>query len=131
MTTMTHELTDDKILPIEEVLAAQAGDREAFGRLVERFERNVCATALRRLGNYVDAQEVTQEGFVQALRKIHQLREPVCFVAKFAMPFNEVTPPHQKLTSTEAQVPGLKSWLKWPSNEPMGCWVCGSGVGTE
>ena len=68
MTTTIHELTEDKILLIEQVLAAQAGDRDAFGRLAERFERSVYATALRRLGNHVDAQEVTQEVFVQALR---------------------------------------------------------------
>ena len=34
MIAMTHELTEDKILLIEQVLAAQAGDREAFGLLV-------------------------------------------------------------------------------------------------
>ncbi len=79
MSTTIHELTDDKILLIEQVLAAQAGDRDAFGQLAERFERSVYATALRRLGNHVDAQEVTQEVFVQALRKLHQLREPACF----------------------------------------------------
>ncbi|HEV3024492.1 MAG TPA: sigma-70 family RNA polymerase sigma factor [Pirellulales bacterium] len=79
MTTLTHELTEEKILLIEQVRAAQAGDRAAFGELAERFERSVYATALRRLGNHVDAQEVTQEVFVQALRKIHQLREPACF----------------------------------------------------
>lgn len=60
------------------VLDAQAGDRQAFGQLVGRFERAVYATALRRLGNHAEVQELTQEVFVQALRKIGQLREPMC-----------------------------------------------------
>ncbi|HVW38855.1 MAG TPA: sigma-70 family RNA polymerase sigma factor [Pirellulales bacterium] len=79
MSVLTCELTDEKLLLIEQVRAAQAGDREAFGELVERFERSVYASALRRLGNHVEAQELTQEVFVQALRKIGQLREPECF----------------------------------------------------
>lgn len=58
------------------VAAAQQGDREAFGLLAEQYERAVFATALKRLRNYAEAQELTQEVFVQALRKIAQLREP-------------------------------------------------------
>jgi RNA polymerase sigma-70 factor (ECF subfamily) len=61
------------------VRAAQRGDREAFGRLVKRYERAVYATAFRRLGNQAEAQELCQEVFVQALRRIDQLRDPRCF----------------------------------------------------
>ena len=61
------------------VRAAQAGDRAAFGQLFERFERHVFAIALRRLGDYNDAQELCQDVFIQALQKIDQLREPECF----------------------------------------------------
>ena len=58
------------------VLAAQDGDREAFGQLAQRYERAVYATALRRLGNHAEAQEVCQEVLVRAMQKISQLREP-------------------------------------------------------
>ena len=61
------------------VLAAQQGDREAFGRLVLRYERSVYATAYRRLNNHAEAQEVCQEVFVKAMEKIGQLRVPECF----------------------------------------------------
>jgi len=74
---------DDKAADRESLItlvrAAQAGRREAFGQLYERFERHVFALAMRRLNNYGDAQELTQEVFVQALQKIGQLREPECF----------------------------------------------------
>jgi RNA polymerase sigma-70 factor (ECF subfamily) len=61
------------------VLAARAGDREAFGELARRYERAVYATALRRLGNHAEAQEVCQEVLVRAMQKIAQLREPEAF----------------------------------------------------
>jgi RNA polymerase sigma-70 factor (ECF subfamily) len=61
------------------VLAAQSGDREAFGELARRYERAVYATALRRLGNHAEAQEVCQEVLVRAMQKISQLREPEAF----------------------------------------------------
>jgi RNA polymerase sigma-70 factor (ECF subfamily) len=61
------------------VRAAQAGRREAFGELFERFERQVFCVALRRLGDYSEAQELSQDVFVQAMQKIRQLREPECF----------------------------------------------------
>ncbi len=61
------------------VRAAQQGDRDAFGRLFEQFQRVVCAIAFRRLGNHAEAQEVCQEVFIQAMRKIGQLRDPRCF----------------------------------------------------
>jgi RNA polymerase sigma-70 factor (ECF subfamily) len=63
----------------ELVTRAQAGDRAAFGELVTRFEGAVFAAALTRLRNYVEAQELTQEVFVHAMRKLPQLRDPRCF----------------------------------------------------
>jgi RNA polymerase sigma-70 factor, ECF subfamily len=61
------------------VRRAQAGDREAFGALVEQFQPTVCAIALRRLGNPTDAVELTQEVFLHVLQRIGQLREPERF----------------------------------------------------
>jgi RNA polymerase sigma-70 factor (ECF subfamily) len=61
------------------VLDAQWGDRDAFGELARRYERAVYATALRRLGNHAEAQEVCQEVLVRAMQKISQLREPEAF----------------------------------------------------
>jgi RNA polymerase sigma-70 factor, ECF subfamily len=63
----------------ELVTRAQTGDRCAFGELVTRFEGAVFAAALTRLRDYVEAQELTQEVFVHAMRKLPQLRDPRCF----------------------------------------------------
>ena len=66
-------LDTNEFLPL--VLQAQAGDREAFGQLVQAFESTVFAIALRRLRNRAEAVELTQDVFIQVLRKLPQLRE--------------------------------------------------------
>lgn len=78
MAPFTFHDTDDTRLT-ELVRAAQSGDRAAFGELFERFERHVFAIALRRLGDYAEAQELCQDVFMQAMQKIEQLREPEAF----------------------------------------------------
>lgn len=81
MATLTRESTDalEAHHVTELVLSAQAGDRLAFGELFQRFERHVFAIAYRRLGDYGEAQELTQDVFIQAIRKIGQLRAPEAF----------------------------------------------------
>lgn len=65
---------------IEElVLKSQTGCRESFGELVRQFEPTVFAIAVRRLRNEADAAELTQDVFIQAMRKLPQLREPERF----------------------------------------------------
>jgi RNA polymerase sigma-70 factor (ECF subfamily) len=63
----------------ELVLKAQAGDRQAYGELVERFQPTVYAVALARLRNPSEAQELAQEVFLHGMRKLPQLRDAQCF----------------------------------------------------
>ncbi|HZT81884.1 MAG TPA: sigma-70 family RNA polymerase sigma factor [Gemmataceae bacterium] len=58
---------------------ARAGDRAAYGELVERFQPTVYAVALARLRNPAEAQELAQEVFLHGMRKLPQLREASCF----------------------------------------------------
>src|SRR5438105_9909200 len=58
---------------------AQAGDREAYGLLVERFQPTVYAVALARLRNPTEAQELAQEVFLHGMKKLPQLRDVQCF----------------------------------------------------
>jgi RNA polymerase sigma-70 factor (ECF subfamily) len=58
---------------------AQAGDRQAYGELVERFQGSVYAMALARVRDPLEAQELAQDVFVHAMRKLPQLRDPRCF----------------------------------------------------
>src|SRR5436190_3538901 len=61
------------------VLKAQAGDRSAYGELVERFQPTVYAVALARLRNPTEAQELAQEVFLHGMKKLPQLRDVECF----------------------------------------------------
>ncbi len=72
------QVLDNEVLQL--VRSAQAGDRDAFGRLVVRFEPAVFAIVLRRLRNRSEAKEVTQDVFLQMMRKLSQLRDPERFV---------------------------------------------------
>ena len=63
----------------QRVIAAQAGDRAAFGELFVQYERSIYAIALRRLGDANEAQELVQDVFMQAMQKIDQLRTPEAF----------------------------------------------------
>src|SRR5215510_14071984 len=63
------ELTDDQI--IERTLA---GESEAFGILVRRWERSIYGLALRMLGRDEDARDVCQETFLAAFRNLRKFR---------------------------------------------------------
>ena len=80
MTTAQLPNTTDRDTDVTRwVRAAQRGDRRAFGRLVTRYQEAVHATVFRRLGDHAESQDLCQDVFVQALRKIGQLREPLSF----------------------------------------------------
>ena len=64
---------------LELVQRAQAGDRAAYGELVERFQPTVYAVALAKIRNPAEAQELTQEVFIHAMTKLDQLRDLHCF----------------------------------------------------
>jgi RNA polymerase sigma-70 factor (ECF subfamily) len=58
---------------------AQVGDREAYGELVTRFQGSVYAMALARVRDPLEAQELAQDVFVHAMKKLPQLRDARCF----------------------------------------------------
>jgi len=56
------------------VEAALGGDREAFGRLVQRYQDRLFNTVVRVLGSRDDARDVVQDAFVQAFVKLDSFR---------------------------------------------------------
>jgi RNA polymerase sigma factor (sigma-70 family) len=63
----------------EAVLATQRGEREAFDRLVERYQREVYRLCYRYVGNHQDANDMTQEAFLKAYRAIGRFRGDSAF----------------------------------------------------
>lgn len=64
---------------VQLVRAAQNGDREAFGRLVEHHRGRVFALAMAITADVEQAQELTQETFVRALKNLPRLEAPEKF----------------------------------------------------
>jgi RNA polymerase sigma-70 factor (ECF subfamily) len=60
----------------ELVRAAREGDSEAFGVLVTRYMRPGYLVALSVTGNQEDAEDVAQESFLVALKRLEDCRDP-------------------------------------------------------
>ena len=63
-----------EVTDLELVRLAQAGDAGAFGELVERNRRAVFRAALAAVGSAAEADDVAQEAFVTAWRKLSGFR---------------------------------------------------------
>jgi RNA polymerase sigma-70 factor (ECF subfamily) len=55
------------------------GDTDAFGKLVERYQGAVYATAYYYAGRYGAAEDISQEAFLNAYRTLPQLKDPERF----------------------------------------------------
>ena len=64
-------LRDDDRALIE---ACQRGDREAFGQLVERYQRDVYRLCFRYVNDHHDANDMAQEVFLKAFKAIGRFR---------------------------------------------------------
>jgi len=60
----------------ELVAATLAGDRRAFGRIVERYQRLLCSLAFSATGGVAQSEDIAQETFIDAWRQLADLREP-------------------------------------------------------
>ena len=61
------------------VARVQSGDREAFGVLVDRYQRMVFALAQRMTGSPDEARDVVQSAFLNAFRQIGGFRGDASF----------------------------------------------------
>jgi RNA polymerase sigma-70 factor (ECF subfamily) len=66
---------------VSDVEAARAGDEEAFGRLLERFWGDSVRLARAILASDLEAEDVAQDAFVAAWRRLGWLRDPARFDA--------------------------------------------------
>ena len=55
------------------------GDQEAFSPLVKKYQQGVHALVWRKIGDFHIAQEITQDAFLQAYRKLGTLKNPTQF----------------------------------------------------
>jgi len=60
----------------ELVARTLAGDREAFSRIVSRYQILICSLAYSRIGHLGQSEDVAQETFITAWKHLRLLREP-------------------------------------------------------
>ena len=57
------------------------GDDSAFAELVEKYQKQVHALVWRKIGDFHIAEEITQDTFLKAYRKLGTLKKPQRFVS--------------------------------------------------
>ena len=60
----------------ELVIASRSGDRQAFGQIVERYQRLLCSLAYSATGQLTESEDLAQDAFLDAWRQLGSLREP-------------------------------------------------------
>ncbi len=60
----------------ELVALSLAGDRDAFGRIVNRYQTLLCSLAYSATGSISQSEDLAQETFVTAWKQLADLREP-------------------------------------------------------
>ena len=53
-----------------------SGDEAAFGILVEKYQKSVHALVWRKIGDYHYAEDIVQDAFLQAYKKLSTLKNP-------------------------------------------------------
>ena len=98
-----------------------AGDRAAFGRIVARYQSLVCALAYSATGSRSHSEDLAQETFLAAWRKLRDLREPgrlcawLCGIARHVIQGDR-----RRLGRQPAhEAAPLDAALELPSAEPL------------
>jgi RNA polymerase sigma-70 factor (ECF subfamily) len=68
-------ITPEKSAVLSAVRAVRGGDPDAFGRLVEIYQRRVFGLTLMMVRQPTGAEEVTQDAFVLALKHLDRFDE--------------------------------------------------------
>ena len=69
-------MQSDDVMLIQRILA---GDEHAFETLIQKYQRQVHAHALRKIGDFQIAQDITQETFLRVYQKVDTLNHPAQF----------------------------------------------------
>ena len=84
---------------------ALAGDRKAFDRLIERYQRQAMAVAYRLLGNTQDSLEVTQDAFLKAYTSLASLQKADAFGGWFLRIVSNLSLNYRRSRKVRSQLP--------------------------
>ena len=61
---------------VQLIRSTLSGNDEAFSTLVKKYQKSVHALAWRKIGDFHHAEEITQDTFLQAYKKLSTLKDP-------------------------------------------------------
>ncbi len=74
---MTYTMPETDLLSDERLVGLTLeGDRDAFGQIVARYQSPICALAYSACGSISRSEDLAQEVFVAAWRRLCELRDP-------------------------------------------------------
>lgn len=65
----------DTMTEIELLWASLAGSKDAFGRIVERYQPLICAITYSATGDFGRSRQLAQETFIRAYKSLNQLKD--------------------------------------------------------
>lgn len=89
------------------VMSSLGGDRDAFCEIVSRYQNLLCSLAYSSVGDLKHSEDIAQEVFVEAWKKLDTLREPeklkswLCGILRFKVSRYRRKERRQPLTSAE------------------------------
>ncbi|MGJ8619883.1 MAG: RNA polymerase sigma factor RpoE [Methylophilaceae bacterium] len=81
MAKMANNLPANSNRELDQVLVerAQAGDKKAFGLLVDKYNRKLARLLSRMIRDQTEVEDVVQESFIKAYRALHNFRGDSAF----------------------------------------------------
>ena len=74
---MTYTMAETELVSDERLVGLTLeGDRDAFGQIVARYQSPICALAYSACGSITRSEDLAQEVFVAAWRRLRELRDP-------------------------------------------------------
>jgi RNA polymerase sigma-70 factor, ECF subfamily len=71
----SYNPVEDSVLQFENLVAeAKKGSRQAFNQLIDRFHQDIFRMVFYRTRSQMDAEDITQDVFLQAFKNIGQLK---------------------------------------------------------
>ena len=92
-----NDFPDDTLLVVQTL----TGDREAFGRLYDRYARLVRAVAFGASHDAATVQDLTQESFLRAFRQLPTLRQPHRFASWIVGIARQIVREHRRCRRVE------------------------------
>jgi RNA polymerase sigma factor (sigma-70 family) len=117
----TASVDDSRLDDASLVARSLAGNRDAFGRIVSRYQSLVCSVAYSATGSLTHSEDLAQETFLAAWKELSTLREPdklrpwLCGIARNVV---HSTQRREKLEPTAGGEP-IESAEDTPAVQPL------------